>query len=173
MTQQPSDHNTIPNMAPSSDAISEKPSETPFGSEAPTSRAAPQAPVLAEPHSGARHEPILVTIGDIQVTATQVHTPRGSFPLSRTQFTFQDNTYIRSYIPTWAIVLAILGALFFLLGLLFLLVRETETKGFVTASVIGPGFTHSTQLPVGSQQQLHDVASRVQHANNIAMSHRL
>lgn len=29
--------------------------------------------------------------------------------------------------PTWAVVLAVLGALFFLVGLLFLLVKETET----------------------------------------------
>jgi len=34
---------------------------------------------------------------------------------------------IRRYRPTWAIVLAILGALIFLLGLLFLLVKNTET----------------------------------------------
>jgi hypothetical protein len=33
----------------------------------------------------------------------------------------------RQYRPTWAIVLAILGAIFFLLGLLFLLVKNTET----------------------------------------------
>lgn len=33
----------------------------------------------------------------------------------------------RKYTPTWAVVLAIIGLLIFLLGLLFLLVRNTET----------------------------------------------
>lgn len=39
------------------------------------------------------------------------------------------NTLIltRKHTPTWAIVLAVLGALLFLVGLLFLLVKETET----------------------------------------------
>lgn len=32
----------------------------------------------------------------------------------------------RRYVPVWAIVLAVIGVFFFLLGLLFLLVRETE-----------------------------------------------
>lgn len=33
----------------------------------------------------------------------------------------------RKFIPTWAIVLAVVGAFLFLLGLLFLLIKETET----------------------------------------------
>lgn len=39
------------------------------------------------------------------------------------------NTLIlsRKYTPTWAIVLAVLGALLFLVGLVFLLVKNTET----------------------------------------------
>lgn len=117
--------------------------------------------------------PVLVSIGDIQVTSTHVLTPRGTFPLDRVQFTFQNNSLTQSHIPAWAIVLAILGFFFFLLGLLFLLVRETTTSGFVTVSVVGPGFTHSTQLPVSSPQQVNDIAGRVQHANNVAMSHRM
>ena len=36
-------------------------------------------------------------------------------------------TYTRKVIPTWAVVLAIIGVLLFLLGLLFLLVKETQT----------------------------------------------
>jgi hypothetical protein len=44
----------------------------------------------------------------------------------------------RRYIPTWAVVVAILGLLFFLLGLLALLVRETETLT-VTAIYYGQG----------------------------------
>jgi hypothetical protein len=40
----------------------------------------------------------------------------------------------RRYVPVWAIVVAIAGSIFFLLGLLALLVRETEV---VTATVYG------------------------------------
>ena len=36
-----------------------------------------------------------------------------------------DTSYTTKKTPTWAIALAIVGALFFLLGLLFLLVKET------------------------------------------------
>jgi Protein of unknown function (DUF2510) len=39
-------------------------------------------------------------------------------------------TFTRRYTPTWAVVLAILGVLFFLLGLLFLLVKEEDTLVF-------------------------------------------
>jgi hypothetical protein len=40
--------------------------------------------------------------------------------------------FTRKYSPTWAIVVAVIGVLFFLLGLLALLVKETET---LTATV--------------------------------------
>lgn len=35
--------------------------------------------------------------------------------------------FTRKYLPTWAIVVAVLGALLFLIGLLALVVRTTET----------------------------------------------
>ena len=46
----------------------------------------------------------------------------------------------RRYIPTWAIVLAVIGFFFFLLGLLFLLVRNSETCEIrISAAPEGPG----------------------------------
>lgn len=39
----------------------------------------------------------------------------------------QTLTLTKKYRPTWATVLAVLGVLFFLIGLLFLLVKETQT----------------------------------------------
>ena len=53
----------------------------------------------------------------------------------------------RRYRPTWAIVLAIIGAFVFLLGLLFLLVKNTET---LTISVMSRGDAGSTVV-VGGQ----------------------
>lgn len=49
-------------------------------------------------------------------------------------------TVTRKYIPTWAIVVAVIGALLFLIGLLALLYRETETLT-ITARDNGDGST--------------------------------
>jgi hypothetical protein len=59
------------------------------------------------------------------------------------------NTLIltRKYTPTWAIVLAILGALFFLVGLLLLLVKNTET---LTIS-LAQGPTGGTRVSISGQ----------------------
>jgi uncharacterized protein UPF0547 len=43
----------------------------------------------------------------------------------------------RRYIPTWAIVVAVLGAFFFLIGLLALLYKETETVAITITPVPG------------------------------------
>jgi hypothetical protein len=43
----------------------------------------------------------------------------------------------RRYTPTWAIVLAIIGLLVFLLGMLFLLVKKTETVSVSLRPVVG------------------------------------
>jgi hypothetical protein len=43
----------------------------------------------------------------------------------------------RKFLPTWAIVVAIIGAFFLLLGLLFLLVRTTETLTVTLAETDG------------------------------------
>jgi hypothetical protein len=43
----------------------------------------------------------------------------------------------RKYTPQWAIVVAVIGILFFLIGLLALLVKETETLTVTVAPVDG------------------------------------
>ena len=91
-------------------------------------------------------EPVLVSIGDISVTATQVFTPSGTRPLAELQWTVTDMSLTNEGIPTWAIVCAIIFLVFCLLGLLFLLVKETSTKGSVQVTVHGPGFVHTTQM---------------------------
>ncbi|WP_133055646.1 hypothetical protein [Mycolicibacter engbaekii] len=58
----------------------------------------------------------------------------------------------RKYIPTWAIVVAVLGVLFFLIGLLALLYRDTE----VTMVTITPveGGSRVTASGVGNYEML-------------------
>lgn len=97
----------------------------------------------------AAYEPPLVTIGDIVVTKNTVQVPHGRYPLRGTTWTVQDSTQVTEEIPAYAIVLAIVFALFCLLGLLFLLIKEKKFSGFVVVSVAGDGFYHSTHLPAG------------------------
>jgi hypothetical protein len=59
----------------------------------------------------------------------------------------------RSYRPTWATVLAILGLLFFLLGLLFLLVKEKDSVTITvaltsTGNRISPNGSASEELVI-------------------------
>jgi len=113
-------------------------------------------------------EPVLVTIGDISVTASRVFTPSGSVPVSEVSWTFTDMSQTTQVIPPWAIVCAILFFVFCLLGLLFLLVKETRTLGSVQVTVTGRGFVHSTQIPVGSTAQIADLFARVNHARSVS-----
>src|SRR4051812_25713841 len=45
--------------------------------------------------------------------------------------------FVRKYWPTWVIVVAVIGTLFFLIGLLALLIRETETLTITLKDVQG------------------------------------
>lgn len=92
-------------------------------------------------------EPPLAQIGDIVVSQHWVTTPNGSAPLAGSQWTVQDRSYPVQRTPTWAIVLAVLGAFFFLLGLFFLLVKETQYEGYVEVTVRAGGVYHMVQLP--------------------------
>jgi hypothetical protein len=55
--------------------------------------------------------------------------------------------FTRKYWPTWVIVVAVVGALFFFLGLLILFYRETET---LTVSLTGSGVGATTVVVVGT-----------------------
>jgi hypothetical protein len=113
-------------------------------------------------------EPVLVTIGDINVTASSVHTPSGTVPISDATWTVNDMTTTTQGIPTWAIVLAIVLFLACFLGLLFLLVKEEKTAGAVQVTVQSRGFVHTSQIPVYSKAQVADVFARVNHARTIS-----
>lgn len=82
-------------------------------------------------------DPVLVNIGDIAVTPNYVITPQGRRPVGQVYWTLTEMSRTREAIPAWAIVLAIVFAIFCLLGLLFLLAKETTTEGGVQVSVQG------------------------------------
>ena len=70
-------------------------------------------------------------------------------------------------IPAWAIVCAIIFFIFCLLGLLFLLIKERKTQGFVQVSVQGHGVFHATQVPVSSPAQVMDIEQRVNYCRSL------
>lgn len=111
---------------------------------------------------------VLVTIGDIACTVDQVITPSGTRPIGEVVWTFTDMSRTTEGIPTWAIVLAVVFFLACFLGLLFLLVRERRTEGFVQVTVQGPGFVHAVQLPVSNPAQVADYNARVNYARSLA-----
>jgi hypothetical protein len=131
---------------------------------------APGVPPVAQPSYPPG--PPLVTIGDISCTQQAVITPSGSIPISEVNWTVADLTRTESRIPPWAIVLAIVFFLFCLLGLLFLLVKETTTTGYLQVTAQGPRFMHTTQIPVSSQAQIADVHARVNYARSLGHAAR-
>ena len=111
---------------------------------------------------------MLVTIGDIGVTPSTVITPNGTRPVGKVQWMFTDMSRTTQAIPAWAIVCTIAFFVFCLLGLLFLLVKETRTEGSVQVIVQGPGFVHTVQLPVYSVAQVADYSARVNYASSVS-----
>jgi hypothetical protein len=111
----------------------------------------------------------LLTIGDIGVTANQIVTPNGSGALAGSQWIFTDTSRTESKIPGVAIILAIVFALLCLIGLLFLLMRETTTTGYVEVTVRSGSIFHKTQIPVNNQQKIDEVRQLVSKAQALAM----
>ena len=109
----------------------------------------------------------LVTVGDIACTADRVLTPAGSAPLQRTVWIVSNATTTTEAIPTWAIVMTVLFVWFCLLGLLFLLVKERTTTGYVQVSVQGEGLYHATQIPVSSPTAVVDIDQRVNYIRGL------
>jgi hypothetical protein len=114
-------------------------------------------------------EPVIVQIGDIQVTASTVRTPVGEFPLRGSQWQVQDQWMTTQKTPTWAIVCAIAG--FFCLtffSLLFLLAKETVYSGVVLVTVRSGAFQYDARMTVADQGQVQHVHSQVNYARSLA-----
>lgn len=109
----------------------------------------------------------LVQIGDIAVTADQVHTPYGNRPVGQVTWAVNDLSRTYRVIPTWAIVCAVIGFFFVFLGLLFLLVKEDRTDGIIQVTALAPGFSYTTSVPVRSTFQVADVHNRVNYARSV------
>jgi len=109
----------------------------------------------------------LVEIGDISVDQTWVRTPSGSLPTAKAIWTVQDMTRTDTGIPAYAIILAVVFFFLCLLGLLFLLIKENRTTGWMQVTVQGPAFAHTTQVPVSNQGRVADIHARVSYARSL------
>ncbi|SNT01790.1 hypothetical protein SAMN06309944_1787 [Micrococcales bacterium KH10] len=113
-------------------------------------------------------QPTLVSIGNIHVGGEQVTTPVGTWSTADINISTQDNTQISTYTPGWAIALAVIFVWFFLLSLLFLLVRNPRMSGSVTVTVwASNGQSYSDTLWINNEYEHRDVFNRVQFAQNL------
>jgi len=119
--------------------------------------AAPQGPV----------EEVRMWVGDIAVCDHWIVTPTGTVKAQEATWQTTPMWQNRRVLPTWAVVMAICTFWIFLLGLLFLLVREERAEGTIQVTVTAPGFMHLTYLPVRS------AAEAAQHEASVAKARQL
>ncbi|MFF2327728.1 MULTISPECIES: hypothetical protein [unclassified Streptomyces] len=126
----------------------------------------PQQPGL--PPGTAGSAPML-TLGDITVMSDQIVTPAGTMPLKGAVWTATDLSRTEEKIPTVAIVLAIVFALLCLIGLLFLLMKEKKTTGFIQVSVTSGGRHHSTMIPATGPETFQMVMAQLNTARSMSI----
>jgi hypothetical protein len=111
----------------------------------------------------------LVTIGDITVLNTgSVVTPSGTLPLRGAIWNATDMSRTEEKIPAHAIVLAVVFFVFCFLGLLFLLMKEKSTTGFIQVTVTSGGKHHSTMVPATDPMTFSYVMGQVGYARSIS-----
>ncbi|MFF9348179.1 hypothetical protein [Streptomyces sp. NPDC014734] len=111
----------------------------------------------------------MLTLGDITVMNDQIVTPAGTMPLKGAVWTATDLSHTEERIPTVAIVLAIVFALLCLIGLLFLLMKEKKTTGFIQVSVTSGGRHHSTMIPATGPETFHWVMAQLNSARAMSI----
>lgn len=90
-------------------------------------------------------------------------------PLKGAVWTATDLSRTEEKIPTVAIVLAIIFALLCLIGLLFLLMKEKKTTGFIQVSVTSGGRHHSTMIPATGPQTFQMVMAQITTARSMSI----
>lgn len=111
----------------------------------------------------------VLSIGDITVMSDAVVTPSGTMPLKGAVWTATDMSRTEEKIPAHAIVLAIVFAMFCLIGLLFLLMKEKRTVGFVQVTVASGGRHHGTMIPAMGPHTFPTVMGQVNQARSMSV----
>lgn len=110
----------------------------------------------------------MLSIGDITVMSESIVTPSGTMPLKGAVWTATDMSRTEEKIPTHAVVLAIIFALFCLIGLLFLLMKEKRTTGFIQVTVVSGGRHHSTMIPAMGPHTFPAVMGQLNQARSLS-----
>ncbi|MEU8519472.1 hypothetical protein [Streptomyces sp. NBC_01216] len=110
-----------------------------------------------------------LSLGDITVVGDQIHTPAGTMPLKGAVWNAMDMSRTEEKIPTVAIVLAIVFALLCLVGLLFLLMKEKKTTGFIQVTVTSGGRHHATMIPATGPETIHWVMGQLNFARSMSV----
>ncbi|MEU8780892.1 hypothetical protein [Streptomyces sp. NPDC048637] len=131
----------------------------------------PSAPPQPAPGGfpGAQPGGMSLSLGDIAVSGDTIMTPAGPMQLKGAVWTATDMSRTEERIPAHAVVLAIVFFLFCLLGLLFLLMKERVTTGFVQVTVNSGGRHHATMIPVQSREQVMWVLNQVNYARSLSV----
>ncbi|MER5308344.1 hypothetical protein ABT034_11200 [Streptomyces sp. NPDC002773] len=112
--------------------------------------------------------PVLV-LGDITVVGDQILTPAGAMPLKGAVWNAMDMSRTDEKISTTGIVLACVFVVFCGLGLLFLLMKEQKTSGFVQVTVSSGGKYHSAMIPAMRPDTIHWVMGQLNYARSLSM----
>ncbi|MFI8827502.1 hypothetical protein [Streptomyces sp. NPDC053431] len=111
----------------------------------------------------------LLALGDITVVGDQIITPAGAMPLKGAVWNAMDMSRTEEKMPTVAVVLAIVFFLFCLLGLLFLLMKEKQTTGFIQVTVTSGGRHHATMIPATGPDTIHWVMGQLNYARSLSV----
>ncbi|WP_328769115.1 hypothetical protein [Streptomyces sp. NBC_00286] len=124
----------------------------------------PQQPAAPAPMGGAP----LMAIGDITVMNDQIVTPAGTLPLRGAVWNATDMSHTEEKIPTHAIILAIIFFIFCLLGLLFLLMKERKTTGYIQVTVTSAGRHHQTMIPAYGPDTFPAIMGQINYARSLS-----
>ncbi|WP_369777986.1 hypothetical protein [Streptomyces sp. R33] len=110
-----------------------------------------------------------LSLGDITIAGDQIITPSGAMPLKGAMWNASDFSRTETKIPTHAVVLAIVFFLFCLLGLLFLLMKEKTTTGYIQVTVTSGGRHHSTMIPAVDAGTFPWVMNQINYARSLSI----
>ncbi|MFG2295051.1 hypothetical protein [Streptomyces sp. NPDC048603] len=109
------------------------------------------------------------SLGDITIAGDQIITPSGTMPLKGAIWNAVDFSRTEERMPGYAIALAVIFAFFCLIGLLFLLIKERFTVGYVQVTVSSGGRHHSTMIPVTNPMVFPWVMNQLNYARSLSI----
>ena len=138
----------------------------------PQDRSVPPPPLALIGGSGLPPPGYAFQFGDIGVTTDTIVTPTGDVPLPGSTWSGFDYTTTEEKTPVWATVLAVVFFPLCFVGLLFLLVKEQQTAGWVQVRVQSQQFSYAANIPITSQEQVVQIMAQLGQVHGLAGGHR-